>query len=144
MVKSGHSFVEVNAAKSHLLFSYKSGALPAKLTLSTPEAEAWYNSCKKATFDFVKLFGNHDGHLRWGGIEPDKDDLKAGARKWTLNETRLLVELQAYNGEWRWDGIDLNSRFKVGDAGEILALTHFDFEDDGMILATGTPVSQPC
>jgi hypothetical protein len=141
MVENGHAFVKVDSDKKRLLFSYKSGAPPTNYNLLSPkQKKAWYDSCKKATFDLVQLLGNHNGHLRWGGVKCGLTD--TGARNWSMNETRLLVELEADKGKWRWDGIDLSSRFKVGNGGQILALTHFVFENDGMILATGRPVTK--
>lgn len=141
MLQNGHADVQVDAGQNTLSFSYKRGGpISYTDTVSQKDAKTLILSYKHATFDLAQLLANHDGHLRWGGYDRDRRDLDERTRNWTLNETRLLAEFRTDHGEWKWDGIDLTYRFRIGDEGELFALK--SPEEGAMIMATGKPVSQ--
>jgi CVNH domain len=147
MLQNGHADVQLDVEQQRLSFSYKRGNLVSH-TVTHKEVHKSMLSYHHATFDLAQLFANHDGHIRWGTTGAnilDKQNLSERTRNWTLNETRLLVELRTDHGDsWKWDAIDLNYRFRIGEGGELVAIRlGIPSEEDGeAVVAVATPVSQ--
>ncbi|KAH6911845.1 hypothetical protein BKA70DRAFT_1219927 [Coprinopsis sp. MPI-PUGE-AT-0042] len=140
-LRNGHGDVHVGLGTDSdaLNFSYKHGEHIAQTTGLTPEEmKARILSYSNATFDLHQLLGNQIGHLRWGMNDPA---LHGRARNFTLNESRLLVELRTDDNKWVWDCVDLDHRFKIGTRGEIFALE--STKDDAKIIATGRASPRP-
>ncbi|KAH6911847.1 hypothetical protein BKA70DRAFT_1219930 [Coprinopsis sp. MPI-PUGE-AT-0042] len=86
-----------------------------------------------------QLLGNQDGHFRWGKGEefPIKDRI----RNVTQTKAVSLAELRTDNNEWKWDGIDLDYRFRIGPEGELFALE--STKDPARVIAIGKPTFEP-
>ncbi|KAH6907574.1 hypothetical protein BKA70DRAFT_359864 [Coprinopsis sp. MPI-PUGE-AT-0042] len=137
VLQNGHGSALIG--EDLVLFRYKHGDYIPETGLSPEEIEALNRSYSHATFHLSQLLGNQDGHFRWGKGEefPIKDRI----RNVTQNESRLLAELRTDNNEWKWDGIDLDYRFRIGPEGEIFALE--STKDPARVIAVGKPTFEP-